>query len=73
METRLAATAEEAVAAAEAIGYPVVIKLNSETITHKTDVGGVRLNLRMGTTYAGLTRLWPRPWPNGPARPIFRA
>ena len=28
------------------IGYPVVLKLHSETITHKTDVGGVALNLR---------------------------
>jgi acetyltransferase len=45
VETRLAATAGEAVAQAEAIGYPAVVKLNSETITHKTDVGGVRLNL----------------------------
>lgn len=45
VETRLAATVEEAVAAAEAIGYPVVLKLNSETITHKTDVNGVQLNL----------------------------
>ena len=27
------------------IGYPVVLKLYSETITHKTDVGGVQLNL----------------------------
>jgi acetyltransferase len=44
--TQLAATLEEAVAAADLIGYPVVIKLNSETITHKTDVGGVQLNLR---------------------------
>jgi acetyltransferase len=45
VETRLAQTADEAIAAAEAIGYPVVVKLNSETITHKTDVGGVRLSL----------------------------
>jgi len=28
------------------MGYPVVLKLHSETITHKTDVGGVILNLR---------------------------
>lgn len=48
VETRLAATVEDAVSAAEAIGYPVVVKLNSETITHKTDVGGVRLNLQNG-------------------------
>jgi acetyltransferase len=45
IDTRVAATADEAVAAAEAIGYPVVLKLHSETITHKTDVGGVALNL----------------------------
>jgi acetyltransferase len=49
VETRLATTAEEAVREAEAIGYPVVVKLHSETLTHKTDVGGVRLNL----THAG--------------------
>ncbi len=46
VETQLAADADAAVAAAEKIGYPVVLKLNSETITHKTDVGGVQLNLR---------------------------
>ena len=45
VETRLAATADEAIVAANAIGYPVVLKLNSETITHKTDVNGVQLNL----------------------------
>jgi acetyltransferase len=33
------------VKAANQIGYPVVLKLYSETITHKTDVGGVQLNL----------------------------
>jgi acetyltransferase len=45
-QTLTAATAQEAVAAAAGIGYPVVLKLYSETITHKTDVGGVQLNLR---------------------------
>lgn len=45
VETRLAHTAADAVAAAEAIGYPVVLKLHSATITHKSDVGGVWLDL----------------------------
>lgn len=45
VETRVATTPDAAVAAAEDIGYPVVLKLLSETITHKTDVGGVQLNL----------------------------
>jgi acetyltransferase len=36
---------EEAAEQAERMGYPVVLKLYSETITHKTDVGGVQLNL----------------------------
>ena len=41
-----AATADEAVAAARAIGYPVALKLASDTITHKTEMGGVALDLR---------------------------
>lgn len=46
VETRIAASEEEALVAAEAVGYPAVLKLYSLTITHKTDVGGVQLNLR---------------------------
>jgi acetyltransferase len=45
VETRTAASADEAVAAARAMGFPVALKLWSATITHKSDVGGVRLNL----------------------------
>lgn len=45
VETRIARTADEAAEAALQIGYPAVVKLHSETITHKTDVGGVKLNL----------------------------
>jgi acetyltransferase len=44
-ETRVALTADEAADAARALGLPVVVKLYSRTITHKTDVGGVLLNL----------------------------
>jgi acetyltransferase len=43
--TLLASSAQSAVALAAAVGYPVVLKLHSFTITHKSDVGGVRLNL----------------------------
>jgi acetyltransferase len=45
VETRVAVSADEAVECAAAMGYPVVLKVYSHTITHKTDVGGVQLNL----------------------------
>jgi len=43
---RPAATADEAAVIAREIGYPVVLKVHSPQITHKTDVGGVVLNLK---------------------------
>jgi acyl-CoA synthetase (NDP forming) len=43
-----AATMEEARLAAERMGFPVAIKVISEQISHKSDVGGVQLNLRNG-------------------------
>lgn len=46
VDARPAADAEAAVAAAESIGYPVVLKLLSADVTHKSDIGGVRLGLR---------------------------
>ena len=46
VETRIALSTDEAAEIADEIGYPVVLKLHSETITHKTDVGGVQLNLK---------------------------
>ncbi len=57
VRTIVARTEEEAVAHAESIGYPVVLKLFSETITHKTDVGGVQLNLSDGDA---VERAWCR-------------
>ncbi len=44
--TLIAGSEQEAVQRAQQIGFPVVLKLLSETITHKTDVGGVKLELR---------------------------
>ena len=46
VKTSVAVSEEEAVTTASAFGFPVVLKVFSETITHKTDVGGVQLNLR---------------------------
>jgi len=45
VDTKVAATEDQAIASAHEIGFPVVLKLHSRTITHKTDVGGVKLNL----------------------------
>lgn len=42
----LAASVEEAVAAADAMGYPVVAKIASEQIVHKSDIGGVKVGLQ---------------------------
>ncbi len=53
--THIASSVDEAVALADSIGYPVVLKLYSETITHKTDVGGVQLNIR---TPEGVKKAW---------------
>jgi len=44
--TRTVARAADAIAAAMELGYPVVLKVESQRISHKTDVGGVRVDLR---------------------------
>jgi len=48
-ESRLAESADEAVDIAQEIGFPVVLKVASPDILHKTDVGGVKLNLNSPT------------------------
>ncbi|WP_300612552.1 acetate--CoA ligase family protein, partial [Trebonia sp.] len=60
-----AATREAALAAAEAIGYPVAVKTDEPGIAHKSDVGGVRLGIAspaaLREAYADLAaRLGPR-------------
>ena len=45
LDGQLARNADEAVELAERIGYPVVLKISSPDIIHKSDFGGVRINL----------------------------
>ena len=45
-QTMVAHSPDEALLIAQQLGYPVVMKINSPDITHKTDAGGVKLNLR---------------------------
>jgi len=45
VSTIAARNKEEAIGAAKALGFPVVMKINSPDISHKQDVGGVRINL----------------------------
>lgn len=47
---KLARSAEEAIAAANQLGYPVVMKIASPDIPHKSDVGGVALNIKDDTS-----------------------
>ena len=46
VDSRIAKTLPEAIKAAEDMGYPVVMKILSPDISHKTDVGGIRLSLK---------------------------
>jgi acetyltransferase len=57
--SRTAAGPAEAIAAAQEIGYPVVLKIASAKISHKSDVGGVKVDLRnadeVGAAYREMT------------------
>ncbi|HVN22396.1 MAG TPA: acetate--CoA ligase family protein [Syntrophorhabdales bacterium] len=51
-KAKLCRSAEEAVSYAQEIGFPVVMKIASPDILHKTDIGGVRLNIQTATDVA---------------------
>jgi acetyltransferase len=57
VDTRIARTQDEAAVIAAGLGFPVVVKLYSHAVTHKTDVGGVELNLQ---DEADVRRAWDR-------------
>ena len=63
--TELAKTEDQAIELAREIGFPIVVKLHSRTITHKTDVGGVELDLRDETA---VRAAWKRIQANVSAR-----
>jgi acetyltransferase len=58
--SQLVHTEEEAVAAAAELGYPVVLKVSSQDILHKSDVGGVMLHLDSDQTLAEALRTMQR-------------
>lgn len=64
-QARPAPTPEEAVRAAEDIGYPVALKTTAPHLRHRADLGGVRLDLadeeQLRRAYAELTELFGRP------------
>jgi acyl-CoA synthetase (NDP forming) len=49
VETRLARTKQEAISIAKELGFPVVLKIASPDIVHKSDAGGVKLGLKNAT------------------------
>ena len=61
VKTEVAHSAEDAVAVAERLGFPIVLKILSPDISHKTDVGGVVLNIAnaegIRTSYANMMSL----------------
>jgi acyl-CoA synthetase (NDP forming) len=52
VKTRLAVSKEEAIAFGNRMGYPVVMKISSPDISHKSDAGGVKIDLKNDTELA---------------------
>lgn len=67
--------ADEAAAAAERLGYPVVLKIQSPAIAHKTEIGGVAIGLadarQVRDAYGGIRRAVAANAPNAPIRGVL--
>jgi acetate---CoA ligase (ADP-forming) len=68
VQTQLARTRDEAIAHAQQLGFPVVLKICSSEVVHKSDVGGVKLNLTtadaVGGAFDDIMRAVQRSQPN---------
>ena len=66
-DTRLAASSEEAISLSQQVGFPVVLKIASPDIVHKSDAGGVRLGLKtssqVGKAYGDILEVVSREHP----------
>ena len=68
VETKLATSKEEAIAISEKLGFPVVMKIASADVVHKSDAGGVKLGLKnkthVGKAYAEIMKSIQKAFPN---------
>jgi len=68
VDTRLAASKEKAVAIAKEMGFPVVMKIASADVVHKSDAGGVKLGLKtavqVGKAYDDIMKSIKAAFPN---------
>lgn len=74
-EYRVARSLKEALQAGEELGYPLVLKAISEEIIHKTEAGGIRLNLRsreeLRGAYEEMVAAVGRSYPRAPLRGVL--
>ncbi|WP_172650803.1 acetate--CoA ligase family protein [Rhodococcus opacus] len=69
VDSRLAASADQAVAAAESVGYPVVLKLSAQGLAHKTELGLVEVGVAdEHALQAAAVRMLAATGPDGPVR-----
>ncbi len=67
IDTKLAVSKEEALSISQQLGYPVVLKIASPDVVHKSDAGGVKLNLRtakqVGKAYDDILKAIKKQYP----------